>query len=81
VQAPTIVDGQQVGLALVVGAAVSGALHVAYSLALIAVLSPLAYVLMLFAMQTAPVAVVAPLRESSIILGSLLAGDSSTSAT
>jgi uncharacterized membrane protein len=43
------------------------------SVPLIAVLSPLAYVLVLVAMQTAPVAVVAPLRESSIVLGSLLA--------
>ncbi|MBE7163038.1 MAG: EamA family transporter [Williamsia herbipolensis] len=39
---------------------------------LIAVLSPVAYVLVLIAMQTAPVAIVAPLRESSIVLGSLL---------
>jgi drug/metabolite transporter (DMT)-like permease len=39
----------------------------------IAVFSPLAYVLVLIAMQTAPVAIVAPLRESSIVLGSLLA--------
>ena len=39
----------------------------------VAVLSPLAYILVLVAMQTAPVALVAPLRESSVILGSLLA--------
>ena len=39
----------------------------------IAVFSPLAYVLVLIAMQTAPVALVAPLRESSIVIGSLLA--------
>lgn len=39
----------------------------------IAVLSPLAYVLVLVALQTAPVAVVAPLRESSIVIASLLA--------
>lgn len=39
----------------------------------IAVLSPLAYVLVLVALRTAPVAVVAPLRESSIVLASLLA--------
>jgi drug/metabolite transporter (DMT)-like permease len=39
----------------------------------IAVLSPLAYILILTAMQTAPVALVAPLRESSIVIGSLLA--------
>ncbi|RFA10750.1 transporter [Subtercola boreus] len=39
----------------------------------VAVLSPLAYILVLTAMQTAPVALVAPLRESSIVIGSLLA--------
>lgn len=39
----------------------------------VAVLSPLAYVLVLFAMQTTSVALVAPVRESSIIIGSLLA--------
>jgi drug/metabolite transporter (DMT)-like permease len=39
----------------------------------VAVLSPLAYILVLTAMQTAPVALVAPLRESSIVVGSLLA--------
>jgi len=39
----------------------------------IAVLSPLAYILVLIAMQTAPIALVAPLRESSIVIGSLLA--------
>ncbi|MEU7367054.1 DMT family transporter [Streptomyces hygroscopicus] len=39
----------------------------------IAVLSPIAYILVLVAMRTAPLALVAPLRESSIILGSLLA--------
>lgn len=39
----------------------------------VAVFSPLAYVLVLIAMRTAPVALVAPLRESSIVLGSLLA--------
>jgi drug/metabolite transporter (DMT)-like permease len=37
------------------------------------VFSPLAYILVLTAMRTAPVALVAPLRESSIVLGSLLA--------
>lgn len=42
-------------------------------IAVIAVLSPLSYLLVLIAMQTAPVAVVAPLRESSIVLGSFLA--------
>ncbi|MFF4768777.1 EamA family transporter [Streptomyces sp. NPDC001255] len=39
----------------------------------VAVLSPLAYILVLTAMRTAPVSLVAPLRESSIIVGSLLA--------
>ncbi|WP_029149374.1 DMT family transporter [Microbacterium indicum] len=39
----------------------------------VAVLSPLAYVLVLTVMQTAPVALVAPLREASIVVGSLLA--------
>lgn len=37
----------------------------------VGVLSPIAYVLVLFAMQQAPVAIVAPLRESSIIVGAL----------
>lgn len=39
----------------------------------VAILSPLAYVLVLTAMQTAPVSLIAPLREASIIIGSLLA--------
>jgi len=39
----------------------------------VAVLSPAAYILVLIAMQTTPVAVVAPVRESSIVVGSLLA--------
>ncbi|PRE11358.1 DMT family transporter [Burkholderia multivorans] len=39
----------------------------------VAVFSPLAYVLVLTAMLSAPLALVAPLRESSIIIGSLLA--------
>lgn len=39
----------------------------------VAVFSPLAYILVLTAMRTAPVALVAPLRESSIVFGSLLA--------
>ncbi|GAA3726218.1 DMT family transporter [Streptomyces tremellae] len=39
----------------------------------VAVFSPLAYILVLSAMRTAPVALVAPLRESSIVVGSLLA--------
>lgn len=41
--------------------------------ATIAVLSPLAYILVLVALQTAPVSLVAPIRESSIVIGSLLA--------
>lgn len=40
---------------------------------IVAVFSPLAYVLVLTAMLSAPLALVAPLRESSIIIGSLLA--------
>lgn len=40
---------------------------------IVAVFSPLAYILVLNAMLTAPLALVAPLRESSIIIGSLLA--------
>ncbi|WP_018155576.1 DMT family transporter [Demetria terragena] len=39
---------------------------------IVAVLSPLAYVLVLIAMQTTPVALVAPARESSIVVGTLL---------
>lgn len=39
----------------------------------VAVLSPLAYVLVLQAMTTTSVALVAPVRESSIVVGSLLA--------
>lgn len=38
----------------------------------VAVFSPKAYILVLTAMLTAPLALVAPLRESSIINGSLL---------
>ncbi|NMG32878.1 EamA family transporter [Azoarcus sp. TTM-91] len=40
---------------------------------IVAVFSPLAYILVLTAMQSAPVALVAPLRESSIVIGALLA--------
>lgn len=40
---------------------------------IVAVLSPLAYLLVLFAMQTTPVSVVAPVRELSIVIGGLLA--------
>ena len=39
----------------------------------VALFSPLAYLLVLTAMQRAPVALVAPLRESSIVIGALLA--------
>lgn len=42
-------------------------------IALIAVLSPAAYILILVAMTSLPLSVVAPARESSIIIGSLLA--------
>lgn len=42
-------------------------------IALVAVLSPLGYILVLVAMQTTPVALVAPARESSIVIGTLLA--------
>jgi drug/metabolite transporter (DMT)-like permease len=35
-------------------------------------LSPLAYVLVLFALQRAPISLVAPVRESSVVLGALL---------
>ena len=40
---------------------------------LVGVLSPLGYILVLVAMQTTPVALVAPARESSIVIGTLLA--------
>jgi len=40
---------------------------------IVAVLSPLAYILVLTAMMSAPVALIAPLRESSIVIGSFLA--------
>lgn len=39
----------------------------------VAVLSPIAYLLVLYAMQRAPVSLVAPVRETSIIVGTLLA--------
>jgi drug/metabolite transporter (DMT)-like permease len=39
----------------------------------VAVLSPAAYILVLVAMQRLPVTIVAPARESSIVVGSLLA--------
>ena len=42
-------------------------------IAVVAMLSPLAYVLVLEAMRIAPVSLVAPARESSIVVGSLLA--------
>lgn len=40
---------------------------------IVAIFSPLAYILVLNAMLSAPLALVAPLRESSIIIGSLFA--------
>jgi drug/metabolite transporter (DMT)-like permease len=42
------------------------------SVVVVAVLSPLAYVLVLRALQLAPVSLVAPARESSIVVGALL---------
>lgn len=45
----------------------------AREIVLVGVLSPLAYVLVLQAMRTTPVSLVAPARESSIVVGSLLA--------
>jgi drug/metabolite transporter (DMT)-like permease len=42
-------------------------------IAIVAVLSPLAYILVLEAMRTVPVSLVAPAREASIVVGSLLA--------
>ena len=38
----------------------------------VGVLSPLAYVLVLYALARAPVSVVAPARETSILIGTLL---------
>ena len=38
----------------------------------VAILSPIAYVLVLYALTTAPVSVVAPLRESSIVIGAFI---------
>ena len=50
------------------------ALHTdAVPILIVAVLSPFAYILVLTAMLKAPVALVAPLRESSIVIGSLVA--------
>ncbi len=43
------------------------------AIGLVAILSPLAYILVLTALQTLPVAIVAPLRESSIVIAALLA--------
>lgn len=40
---------------------------------IVALLSPLAYILVLYALTTTSVALVAPMRESSIIIGALLA--------
>lgn len=39
----------------------------------VAILAPAAYILVLFAMQQAPVSIVAPVRETSIVIGSLFA--------
>lgn len=39
----------------------------------VAVLAPAAYILVLFAMQQAPVSLVAPVRETSIVIGSIFA--------
>jgi uncharacterized membrane protein len=41
---------------------------------MVATLGPIGYVLVLFAMQTAPVSVVAPAREMSILFAALLGG-------
>lgn len=40
---------------------------------MVAVLSPLAYGLVLYALRIAPVALVAPARELSIVIGSVIA--------
>ncbi|MDR6520894.1 drug/metabolite transporter (DMT)-like permease [Variovorax paradoxus] len=53
---------------------IPGVLRVdAVPILIVAVLSPLAYVLVLTAMLSAPVALIAPLRESSIVIGAFLA--------
>jgi drug/metabolite transporter (DMT)-like permease len=39
----------------------------------VGVLSPAAYILVLFAMQQAPVSLIAPLRETSVVIGLVLA--------
>ena len=53
---------------------IRAAIHVdAVPILIVAVFSPLAYILVLTAMLKAPVALVAPLRESSIVIGSLVA--------
>ncbi|NHN55224.1 EamA family transporter [Calidifontibacter sp. DB0510] len=44
-----------------------------WEVGIVAILSPFAYILVLEAMRTTPVALVAPARESSIVVGSLLA--------
>jgi drug/metabolite transporter (DMT)-like permease len=38
----------------------------------VAILSPLAYLLVLFAMKSSPVSYIAPLRESSVLIGTLM---------
>ena len=53
---------------------IPGVLRVdAVPILIVAVLSPLAYVLVLTSMLSAPVALIAPLRESSIVIGAFLA--------
>jgi len=44
-----------------------------WEIGIVAVLSPLAYILVLEAMRTTPVSLVAPARETSIVVGALLA--------
>jgi uncharacterized membrane protein len=41
---------------------------------LVAVVSPVAYVLVLFAMQSAPISHVAPAREASMLFAALIGG-------
>jgi drug/metabolite transporter (DMT)-like permease len=38
----------------------------------VAILSPLAYLLILFAMTTSPVSYVAPMRECSVLIGTIM---------
>jgi uncharacterized membrane protein len=39
---------------------------------IIAILSPLSYLLILFAMKSAPVSLISPLRQFSIVIGGIL---------